>query len=75
MREAMSELTQQEKLRFVEKEKTSLIVEEEEEEMLLDEEEEEEAVEASWEYVVAEKEDEKVYGETLWSQVDSSQSC
>ncbi|KAM4106375.1 hypothetical protein ACJW30_04G058400 [Castanea mollissima] len=69
MREALAELTKQEREKFAEIIATKEMVEE-----ILDEEEEEEAIEET-SYVVEEKEDEKAYAEQLWSQVDSSQSC
>lgn len=65
MREALAELTEQEKQRYAE---TGDLMEEEMPN------EEEEVLEAS-DYVTVEKEDEKAYAEKLWSQVDSSQSC
>lgn len=64
MREALAELTEQEKQKLAE----SIEVMEE----IPDDEEE--AVEAT-NYVVEEKEEEKAYAEMLWSQVDLSQSC
>ncbi|KAM7483536.1 hypothetical protein LguiB_008119 [Lonicera macranthoides] len=68
MREALAELTEQEKERFAEALSVGGLMEEEEE-ILPDEEE---AVLEDTDYVAVEKEDDKVYGEKLWSQVDSS---
>ena len=70
MREALAELTKQEREKFAEIIATEEMVEE-----ILDEEEEEEEAIKETSYVVEEKEDEKAYAEQLWSQVDSSQSC
>lgn len=66
MREALAELTDEQKLKLVEPAITEEMMEE-----ISDEEEEVEATD----YVAQEKEDEKAYAEMLWSQVDSSQSC
>lgn len=67
MREALADLTEQEREKLVE-----LVATEEMMEEIPDEEEE--PIEAT-SYAAEEKEDEKAYVEQLWSQVDSSQSC
>lgn len=68
MREALAELTEQERERLIEAATTEEIMEEN------PEPDEDEVVEAT-DYVAEEKEEEKAYAEKLWSQVDSSQSC
>lgn len=68
MQEALAELTEQEKERFAEALNVGGLMEEEEE---IPPDEEEEVLEDT-DYVAVEKEDDKVYGEKLWSQVDSS---
>ncbi|GAV73409.1 FHA domain-containing protein/Tyr-DNA_phospho domain-containing protein/HIRAN domain-containing protein [Cephalotus follicularis] len=67
MREALAEVTAQERERLLELETTYEMMEE-----IPDEEED---VIEGMDYVAEEKEEEKAYAETLWSHVDSSQSC
>ena len=67
MREALSELSEQEKKSYIEVEITESMMEEVPD---VDEEISEEATN----YVTEEKEEDKTYAEKLWSQVDSSQS-
>jgi hypothetical protein len=66
MREALAELTEQERQKYVEIAATEEMMEE-----IPDEEEE--AIEVT-NYIAEEKEEEKAYAEMLWSQVDSSQT-
>ncbi|XP_059638737.1 uncharacterized protein LOC132281011 isoform X2 [Cornus florida] len=68
MREALAELTEREREKFVEASIPGELMEEE----IPDEEDE--VLEAA-DYITEEKEDEKAYAETLWSQVDSYESC
>lgn len=67
MTEALAELTKQEREKIVAEINSEEMVEEEFPD-------EEEAIQEG-EYVAEEKEEDKVYAELLWSQVDSSQSC
>ncbi|CAK9186870.1 unnamed protein product [Ilex paraguariensis] len=68
MREAVAELTKQEMEKYLTAADAGELMEDE------ITEEEEEVLETT-NYVVEEKEEDKAYAETLWSQVDSYQSC